>query len=290
MRLKILITIFLFSSLSFSQSISKDDLIGAWVIESASVSPKMFLSEETKLMAKIESIFKDSEIYFSKDDLIKMELNGQLPEPFNQRMFDKVFYYKLKNDVIQVGHSKNSSSIMTIEVHKNANELNLNFLGVNVIVKKVERQFKLKFDKETSKSIASIAPSKPLMFVNIDHIEVAEFNGVEQIPISYDCDASLDPEKLRECVSNSIVNHINRRFNTDLASTLGLTGIVRIESEFIIDKDGDIANIVSSSPNAKLSNEAIRIINMLPRFKPATQDNVPISVKYKLPIVFQIVD
>ena len=58
--------------------------------------------------------------------------------------------------------------------------------------------------------------------------------------------------------------------------------------EFKVDKLGFIQNIiVKTGVNVEIDNEAIRIIKAMPRWKPGLQDGNPVSVKYRLPILFQ---
>lgn len=58
--------------------------------------------------------------------------------------------------------------------------------------------------------------------------------------------------------------------------------------EFKVDKLGFVQNIiVKTGVNVEIDNEAIRIIKAMPRWKPGLQDGNPVSVKYRLPILFQ---
>ena len=59
---------------------------------------------------------------------------------------------------------------------------------------------------------------------------------------------------------------------------------------FIVEKDGSITNVevVRSSGNKSLDKAAIRVIKMMPKWKPATMQGKIIRVKYVLPIVFKI--
>ncbi len=235
----------------------------------------------------IKSIFLSSKIFFTKDQLIKMEMNGQLPEPFNYKMFDKVLYYSIKNDLINVGHYKYSSSIMSIDAFIENDNLILNFLNVTLKAKPINQKFKLKFEKI---SLFEISPSKPLLNEEITELNIIDFKDLDLPPTAFDCDEFSDSENLKKCISTNITKHVNMKFNVDIVSALGISGTVKIESEFVINKEGDIVNIISNSTNEKLSEEATRVINMLPRFKPALLNSVPVNVNYKLPITFKIVD
>ena len=86
-----------------------------------------------------------------------------------------------------------------------------------------------------------------------------------------------------------IAKFISRKFNTDLAQSLGLsTGKQKIFTVFKIDKKGNIVDIKARAPHKRLQEEAIRVINLLPKMEPGMQRKKPVVVKYALPITFSI--
>lgn len=66
---------------------------------------------------------------------------------------------------------------------------------------------------------------------------------------------------------------------------------VRVVTSFTVDKDGSItdAKIVRSQGEA-FDNEALRVINGMPKWIPGTQNGKAVSVKYTLPITFSTTD
>ena len=66
---------------------------------------------------------------------------------------------------------------------------------------------------------------------------------------------------------------------------------VRVVTTFTVDKDGSItdAKIVRSQGEA-FDNEALRVINGMPKWIPGTQNGKAVSVKYTLPITFSTTD
>jgi len=63
----------------------------------------------------------------------------------------------------------------------------------------------------------------------------------------------------------------------------------RVVLRFVIDKDGSIKDIkVKSTPHEMLSDEAIRVVNMMPKWKPGKQNGVAVPVYFTLPIVFKL--
>ena len=63
----------------------------------------------------------------------------------------------------------------------------------------------------------------------------------------------------------------------------------RVVLSFIIDTNGAISNIeVKKSASKGLDAEAIRVVKLLPKFKPGKQQGKPVRVTYVLPIMFKL--
>ncbi len=63
----------------------------------------------------------------------------------------------------------------------------------------------------------------------------------------------------------------------------------RVTLSFIVEKDGSITNIeVMRSPAEDLSQEAIRVVEMMPKWKPGKKGGKIVSGKYILPVTFRL--
>ena len=63
----------------------------------------------------------------------------------------------------------------------------------------------------------------------------------------------------------------------------------RVTVKFVVNTDGSVDRIEVLGPvDPLLDNEAIRIINLLPRFKPGKQNGVAVPVWFTIPVVFRI--
>ena len=113
------------------------------------------------------------------------------------------------------------------------------------------------------------------------------FAVIEEVPIFPGCEIGNNLEK-RNCMSKKIAIFIQRKFNTDLASDLGLTGRIRISVIFKIDQRGNIVGVRARAPHLRLQTEAIRVVSMLPKMKPGIQRGKAVIVPYSLPIIFEI--
>ena len=133
--------------------------------------------------------------------------------------------------------------------------------------------------------------------IEIEEIEVEEvvedvevpFAVIENVPEYPGCERGSNAEK-RKCMSDKIAKFVQRKFNTDLAGDLGLSGRQRISVIFKIDKNGNVTGVRSRAPHPRLEKEAARVINMLPKMKPGKQRGKPVIVPYSLPITFQVQD
>ena len=115
------------------------------------------------------------------------------------------------------------------------------------------------------------------------------FAIIEYVPEYPGCEKGNNSEK-RKCMSAKIREFVQLNFNTDLAGNLGLYGRQRINVIFKIDKKGNVVGVRSRAPHPRLEQEAIRIINMLPKMKPGRQRGKAVIVPYSLPITFQVQD
>ena len=65
----------------------------------------------------------------------------------------------------------------------------------------------------------------------------------------------------------------------------------RVIVKFTVEKDGSITDVeVARSVYPALDEEAVRVVSMMPKWKPATKKGEPIRCKYILPIFFRLSD
>ena len=122
--------------------------------------------------------------------------------------------------------------------------------------------------------------------------EVADvpFAVIEDVPIFPGCENLKDNEERKACMSEKVMKFVQKEFDTDLGSELGLSGITRVIVQFKIDKQGKITDVRARAPHPRLEQEAARVVNKLPKMQPGKQRGKPVGVVYSLPITFQIQD
>ncbi|MBP8793145.1 MAG: energy transducer TonB [Lutibacter sp.] len=119
-------------------------------------------------------------------------------------------------------------------------------------------------------------------------VEDVPFMIIEDVPLYPGCKGTN--EERRACFSEEITKFVARNFNTQLSTDLGLTPgtIQKIFVMFKINKEGEISEIKARAPHVRLQEEAIRVIQKLPKMTPGKQRGKAVSVSYGLPIMFKV--
>lgn len=112
-----------------------------------------------------------------------------------------------------------------------------------------------------------------------------------QSPITLNnCQQKNSLSKQYLCTNTLIAAHVSKNFNTDMLPSLHLRpGKQKIYAMFTVNLQGKIKDIQVRAPHKKLKEEALRIIKLLPKLKPAIFNGQPISQKFSLPIKFNVI-
>jgi len=71
------------------------------------------------------------------------------------------------------------------------------------------------------------------------------------------------------------------------AKEKGIQGKVYVQ--FVVEKDGTVTNVVvRRGANALLDAEAVRVVKLMPAWKPGTMRGKKVRVRYTLPITFSL--
>ena len=73
----------------------------------------------------------------------------------------------------------------------------------------------------------------------------------------------------------------------DFERTLDIEGKVLVR--FVVMEDGSVDGVViSKGVTPGLDNESMRVVKMMPKFKPGTQQGKPVRVYFNLPVVYRL--
>ncbi|MBV7269758.1 energy transducer TonB [Winogradskyella luteola] len=161
-------------------------------------------------------------------------------------------------------------------------------------VKEVSNETKI-VEKELFTPDSSDQPSEPAnpgdFSENNDPVDdevFVPFPLIEKVPVYPGCEKYDSNEARKECMSKKITKLVGRKFNTSVGERYGITGLQKIQTQFTVDKNGNVTDVKVRAPHPALEKEAKRVIDKIPHMKPGIQKDKPVGVIYTLPITFQV--
>jgi len=117
--------------------------------------------------------------------------------------------------------------------------------------------------------------SSSLLAQKADHSEDKPANIVEQMPQFPGGESAL-------------LNFIKENLKYPKASSAaGIEG--RVIIRFVVNREGSVTNVtVIRGLDSLCNDEAVRVVKMMPKWKPGMQQNSPVSVYYTLPIAYKL--
>lgn len=118
-------------------------------------------------------------------------------------------------------------------------------------------------------------------------VEEKVYSTPEVMPVLTTCGEEESQEARQTCTNNGIMQHIvdNLTYPKE-AKDKGLEGAVVVE--FIVGKKGALHSIQVIQSLGPLDIAASKVVATLPEFIPGTNNGIPVSVKYQLPIRFTL--
>jgi len=113
------------------------------------------------------------------------------------------------------------------------------------------------------------------------------FYIVEEMPVFPEC-IEVPREERESCTQEKMLNFIQQNIvYPDLAKENGFQG--RVFVQFVINKEGEVEDVdVLKGIYKSLDDEAVRVVNSLPKFQPGKQRGKLVKVKYTVPIKFSL--
>ncbi|MDG2193422.1 MAG: energy transducer TonB [Polaribacter sp.] len=119
-------------------------------------------------------------------------------------------------------------------------------------------------------------------------VDYSLFISVEKAPVFKGCEGLAKTEN-KKCFAKKIQKFVITKFNADLAQELGLrSGKHKMYAQFIIDKKGNVVDVQVKAPHKRLKKEVTNIVKKLPKFTPGMMQEIPVNVKFTLPITFYV--
>lgn len=136
-------------------------------------------------------------------------------------------------------------------------------------------EYKYLIDHKDNKSLTKL--ETPYKYEGGTIMEVPLFEGCKR----------RDEASDRECFQKKMQEHIGKNFiYPQEAMEKGISG--RVNTMFIIGKDGNAEHLKVKGDHELLEEEAKRIMSLLPKFEPGLINGEPVRVPFSIPVTFKL--
>lgn len=280
---------FIFFSIILNAQITDEkSLMGEWVVQEVETYKEV---ENKEAFSFIENGFAGATFRFRGNMIFNWSFDKNADSRFSELFDINDENWAMDEGQIFIGTKANGFSSMHIKIISNNGEtfFVLPMIKLKVIQTKNEKAKRPKKSKKKNRNYGRepVEYDEPV-YVEIDENDIVPFATVDQVPLGPECKRSWSRDEQKKCTESFVKNHVNRKFNTDLAGDIGLVGRVRIDVKFIIDTDGNPVNISASGGPNVMNENAIDVIASLPKLRSGLQNGEKVNVSYIMPILFMV--
>lgn len=117
--------------------------------------------------------------------------------------------------------------------------------------------------------------------------KVYSSKSVDKVPTLITCKGNYFDAK--ECTSKSVQSHVYQKTNPNMIFKMkGKRKSEKVFIEYIVTEKGDVEKIKVKARKKKLKKKLFERMKNLPKFKPGSINNKPVSVKMELNLTISI--
>ncbi len=285
------ILIFIISTFVQAQTIESKALMGEWETVNVSIKNADEIPQKDAIKF-MEDAFLGSKFNFEGNQVFRITFGSEADERIKELFILDKTNWIIENELIKIGTKTNGFNLMNIIYQEQDDKIYFALPMMTLEVKKLsdDQPSEAEWIESEEDDIPTVEPvdysKSEIVTKVIDDAAVIEFQDAENPPLAPECKENWDSEKKRNCTNKFINRHFMRKFNTDLALETNETGKIEIMITFIMDTDGKAINIEATGGPELLNKHAIEVVGLLPTLTPATKDDKPVNVSYKLPFTF----
>ena len=191
---------------------------------------------------------------------------------------------EMRNEIFAIYcHLDNSALLNHIEMFKDEARINLKkylsstmFLSLCQTLMETHYTLAFVYHCGDRKTTFAFSPAELEEIVN-ESVIISDYNELDKLP-----EFPGGIEALMSFISQNLSYPA-------LAVQNGWQG--RVTLSFIVEKDGSISDIKEEmSPHSVLTEEAIRVVKMLPQWEPGYANGQPVRVRFLIPLTFRLDD
>ena len=153
------------------------------------------------------------------------------------------------------------------------------------------------FSKKEAMANLDVTPSATIQLDNTiemktdfldKKLEKTTKNDVDEMPRFPGCEEVTDKDERQKCSQDKMLQFIYTKIKyPKTARESAIEG--RVEVEFVVKKDGSITNLkVLRGLERSCDEEVLRVVNLMPKWIPATKDGQAVDVKFTIPVSFKL--
>lgn len=292
MKYKLLfVTTLIFSLLTQAQNLNNEKIMGEWIAVNIEI-PNSNDVPQKEALKFMQDAFLGSKFNFKGNKVFKIEYGKIADDRIKELFFLDSQNWTIQNDQIKIGMNNDYSSMhITFQEINGKTYFSLPMMRLEMEKTSNGKPSKPKLIKSKKGKIETVDYSKSeLINKDINESLIIDFKDSENPPLAPECKSKWDIEKKKKCTNKYINRFVAKKFNTDLAADVAITGKIKINIEFIINTSGKPINITANGGPEIMNQNAIEVIGLLPDLKPATKNGKPVNISYKMPLIFQIMD
>ena len=237
-------------------------------------TPLLFLS----LCSALFLVYIVIEYKSFKSEPFELVLIDKLP--VNEITFESMVSYKKIPKKVAIHAPVERQEVIKKEVDKTKFTI-IDDLETDVFINK-DKPVDITIDDDITKLIDNLNVAEdPIDLV----ADTFNFNAVTNVAIFPGCEKKKDQKK---CFSKKVNEIIKKNFDAEIAAKIGLNGVIKIYTQFMVDTNGNVSKIAIRTPYTELEDEARRAINKIPHMKPAMQNGKAVNLLFSLPILFKV--
>ncbi|MDC8003661.1 energy transducer TonB [Aureisphaera galaxeae] len=291
MKLKVLLWATLFTGLlAHAQNLDELEIMGEWNVLSVYVPDQV---KEKEAVTMMKDAFTGAKFNFRGDRVFEIKLSEKADERFKELFFLNGENWIIQKSQVLIGTEEEGFSTMHITVQEQEGKTYFMLPMMGLQVEKISNDTPRdpKMVKSKKKKQAGLTDTDVVLIQReIDENLIVPYAIIQDPPLAPGCKSKWDTGKKKKCTSLFIQQHLQRKFNTELANDLGISGTIRIAIEFVIDSDGKVVNITANGGPEEMNENAILSVGKLPQLKPGQQDGTAVPTSYRLPLQFTVVD
>ncbi len=284
----LLIALLILSNICIGQQLNETQIMGEWNVVKVEIQGQVPQKEAVEF---VKNAFTGALFNFNGNKIFNIEYGNTADDRIKELFKINGENWKIEDNLIKIGTDGNGFSAMHITVQEVNENIYFLFPMMRLKMEKIKNDEPKPIKKSeniTEKPTSNELEFKEPIVIELNENEIIPFPIVDNPPLAPDCKTKWEVEKRKECTSSFIQHHVQKKFNTELAGDLGIVGKIRIELEFIIDKNGKVVNITATGGPELMNQNAMDVISILPNLEPATQNGEKVNVSYKLPILFHV--